>query len=76
MGVFDLDDGGAEVGEIAGAVRTGEHCRDVEDLEPCERGARHGVRRASGEGDGCWLCDPTICPRSATRCRPLSARMP
>ena len=36
-GRFDLDDVGAEVGEVAGRARTGEHRRHVDDAQPLER---------------------------------------
>ena len=37
VGALDLDDVGAEVGEVAGAVGAGEHGRQVEDTERRER---------------------------------------
>ena len=42
-GVFDLDDVGAVVGEVAGAVRTGENGRQVEDAKRRERWPRWRV---------------------------------
>ena len=43
-GPLDLDHVGAEVGEVAGAVRAGEHGRQVEDAQVGERqpASRHG----------------------------------
>ena len=37
VGVLDLDDVGAEVGQVAGAVRAGDHGRQVDDAEIGER---------------------------------------
>ncbi len=57
VGSFDLDDVGAEVGEVAGAVRAGEHRREVERRagRPAEGPAarrRSPARRPLGEASG------------------------
>ena len=52
---FDLDDVGAEVGELAHAGRPGAHARQVEDAKARERGGSryvgHGKTRSADERD-------------------------
>ena len=42
---FDLDDVGAEVAEVTGRARTGEHRRHVDDAQPVERLHQHATIR-------------------------------
>ena len=44
--VLDLDDVGAEIGQIKRAHRPGQEAREVENPEPRQRSSAHGVVRA------------------------------
>ncbi len=73
VGALDLDDVGAEVGEVASAVGTGEHGRQVEDAQ----------RRRAAAGMACPPCRSDLptgqelagaCDRRSARRRTRSAR--
>ena len=57
-GPLDLDHVGAEVGEVAGSVRPGEHGRHVDDPEPGERTDRVQSRRRHGCHDAMQFARP------------------